>query len=289
MVTSSYKTRFAPSPTGPLHFGSLVAATGSYLQSRSLNGQWCVRIDDIDTSRNVPGCAPQIIETLEKFHFKIDAQISYQTSHLEAYQRALDQLVKNKHVFACGCSRRDIAGNRYPGTCREGIKKGKNARSFRLRTHNQEICFNDLIQGQTCEQLESSIGDFVVKRSDGLFAYQLAVVVDDALENITEVVRGADLLDSTCRQIYLQKLLNLPTPRYIHLPVVTTASGEKLSKQTGAKAIDVSNASLELFKALKFLGQQPPEQLKYENLENIWRWAFDNWQLERVSAQVSQK
>jgi glutamyl-Q tRNA(Asp) synthetase len=288
MVTSSYKTRFAPSPTGPLHFGSLVAATGSYLQSRHLSGQWCVRIDDIDSTRNVPGSAQQIIETLEQFQFKIDAEISYQTNHLEAYNRALNHLINNKRVFPCGCSRKDISGNRYPGTCRDGIANGKTARSSRLRTHNKEICFDDLVQGRICEKLESSIGDFVVKRSDGLFAYQLAVVVDDALENITEIVRGADLLDSTCRQIYLQQLLNLPTPRYVHLPVVTTVSGEKLSKQTGAKAIDVSNAPQELFKALKFLGQQPPKQLEYENLDAIWRWAFENWQLKQVSARVSQ-
>jgi glutamyl-Q tRNA(Asp) synthetase len=243
-----YRGRFAPSPTGPLHFGSLVAALGSYLDAKAHGGEWLVRIEDIDTPRTVPGAADDILRTLERFGLEWDGPVLYQSSRLEAYQAALERL----SVFPCGCSRKDV-GDRYPGTCRNGIQGRVDMPSWRFRVPDQIVSFEDRRMGPQHQNVHDYVGDFVLKRADGLFAYQLAVVVDDAYQGITDVVRGEDLLDSTARQILLQRALGLPQPRYMHLPVVLNEAGQKLSKQTGATPLDPDRVEELLTKARALL------------------------------------
>ncbi len=293
-MNSPYRGRFAPSPTGPLHFGSLVAAVGSYLQARSQGGQWLVRIEDLDPPREVPGATDDILHTLEAFGFEWDGEVMYQSRRHEAYEAALEKLRHVGALYACGCTRREIAdssvngieGPVYPGTCRAGLASGKSARAWRVRVDGAVVEFNDLLQGMQRCALATDIGDFVVKRADRLFAYQLAVVVDDAEQGITEVVRGADLLHSTPRQILLQRLLDLPTPRYLHLPVVLNEQGEKLSKQTFAVPVDCTNPLPALRQALELLGQTPPEH-DIDGLAGFWRWAVQNWSLTALTPQQS--
>lgn len=281
----SYRGRFAPSPTGPLHQGSLVAAVGSYLQAKAQGGRWFVRIEDLDPPREVPGAADDILRTLEAFGFEWDGEVMYQSRRHAVYEEALEKLRHSGALYACGCTRREIAdssvhgieGPVYPGACRAGIAPGRVPRAWRVRTDNRAIEFEDRAQGPVRSTLETDIGDFVVKRADGLFAYQLAVVVDDAEQNIAEIVRGADLLDSTPRQIYLQRLLGLPTPECLHLPVVLTANGEKLSKQTRAPALDRRAPVTALWAALEFLGQAPEPALRDATPADFWREAIARW------------
>jgi glutamyl-Q tRNA(Asp) synthetase len=282
MNPSPYIGRFAPSPTGPLHFGSLVAALGSYLQARTHGGQWHVRIEDVDTPRCSPAFADDMLRTLSAFGFEWDGAVVMQSQRQDAYRAALQQLKQADWVYACGCSRREIAdssthgldGLVYPGTCRNGLVSGRLSRAQRLRTDNAPICFDDGLQGRVCQRLESEVGDFVLHRADGLFAYQLAVVVDDAALGVTEVVRGADLLTSTPRQIYLQRLLGLPTPGYLHLPVVLNRDGQKLSKQTLAPALNAAQALALLQQAMAFLQQPVPA---VTSLAEFWRCAIATW------------
>ena len=284
--------RFAPSPTGPLHFGSLIAALASFLDVRSQGGTWLVRIDDIDTPRVVPGSADDILATLERYGMTWDEPVSYQSQRIERYRTTLERLSERGFTYLCTCSRREIAqaaiagrgGMIYPGTCRAGTRHQDRRKSIRLRTDNCTIAFHDSIQGRYSQALETEAGDFVVRRADGLFAYQLAVVVDDADQGISHVVRGSDLLGSTPRQIYLQSLLKLPTPRYSHLPLATNRHGSKLSKQTGAVALDKRNPGLIIAAALAFLNQCPPLDLGQESLATIWAWAISHWQPERIPA-----
>jgi glutamyl-Q tRNA(Asp) synthetase len=267
MATTAYIGRFAPSPTGPLHAGSLVAAMASYLDAKAHRGQWLVRMEDIDEARTVPGAAESILQCLAALGMRWDGEVVSQSKRDALYRAAFERL--QKHIYPCGCSRREIADSRlgisqdgaaiYPGTCRNGLRDGKAARAFRLRVPGlmepeEYILFEDRWAGPVAQHLASEVGDFPLKRADGYWAYQLAVVVDDAAQGITDVVRGADLLDSTARQIYLQRLLQLPTPRYLHVPVVTTPTGEKLSKQTGAQAIDLSQPNQRLQEAAHSLG-----------------------------------
>ncbi|MDP2024783.1 tRNA glutamyl-Q(34) synthetase GluQRS [Sulfuriferula sp.] len=283
MTASSYIGRFAPSPTGPLHFGSLVAALGSYLQARAHGGQWHVRMEDIDTPRCSPVMADDILRTLAAFGFEWTGAVMYQSQRLAAYRTALQQLQDAGWVYACGCSRLEIAdsgvhgidGLVYPGSCRDGLIQGHLPRAQRVRTDDLPLCFDDALQGRVCQRLASEVGDFVLNRADGLFAYQLAVVVDDAALGITEVVRGADLLASTPRQIYLQRLLGLPTPTYLHLPVALNADGQKLSKQTQARALKVDAALPLLCQAMAFLNQPVREDIA--TLAEFWRWATAVW------------
>jgi glutamyl-Q tRNA(Asp) synthetase len=292
---SNYRGRFAPSPTGPLHFGSLVAALGSYLAAKHHHGAWLVRMEDLDTPRCISGPANDILRTLEAYGLHWDETVMYQSQRAAAYEEALHTLQASGAVYPCCCTRKEIAdsalhgidGLVYPGTCRNGIAAGREGRASRVRTdlilsplslHSSQIEFDDALQGRITQNLESEIGDFVVKRADGLFAYQLAVVVDDAYQNITHIVRGADLLHSTPRQIYLQILLGLPAPSYMHLPVVVNAQGEKLSKQTLAQAISKDLAAATLFDALLFLCQQPPVELRLNKVEEILNWAVTHWQ-----------
>ncbi|HZW24811.1 MAG TPA: tRNA glutamyl-Q(34) synthetase GluQRS [Gallionella sp.] len=288
--TSKYRGRFAPSPTGPLHFGSLVAAVGSYLDARHHNGIWLVRMEDLDAPRCVSGAADDILRTLEAFGLHWDESIIYQSRRSAAYDEALHSLQTIGAVYPCCCTRKEIAdsalhgidGPVYPGTCRHGIPAGREGRAWRVRTGNEPVGFDDELQGHIAQHLESEIGDFVVKRADGLYAYQLAVVVDDADQNITHIVRGCDLLASTPRQIHLQRLLGLATPAYMHLPVAVNAQGEKLSKQTLAPAISTDHAVATLISALDFLQQQPPAELRQGSVEEVLGWAIKNWQPERL-------
>ncbi|HCY63579.1 MAG TPA: tRNA glutamyl-Q(34) synthetase GluQRS [Oxalobacteraceae bacterium] len=297
----NYIGRFAPSPTGPLHRGSLVAAMASYLDARAHHGQWLVRIEDIDEPRCPPGTAEDILATLAAFGMHWDGEVVWQSRRKQLYEAAFTRL--SPWVYPCGCTRREIADSRigiasdgaavYPGTCRHGLAPGKTARAFRVRVPDAGdpagvITFEDRWMGTVSQPLATAVGDFVLKRADGFWAYQLAVVVDDADQGITHVVRGADLLDSTPRQIYLQRLLGMPTPAYLHVPVVTNELGEKLSKQSGALALDANAPLAELLRAARFLGLEGLEGLEAlvvpaapgvqeEALEQFWRQAVAAW------------
>lgn len=276
-----YVGRFAPSPTGALHFGSLVAALASWLDARRAGGRWLLRMEDLDQPRVIPGAADAILRQLEALGLEWDEPVVNQSARLDLYAEAIRNL--GDQVYPCACTRKEledsalaIDGSRiYPGTCRGGLAPGKAARALRVRTHDEPIRFTDRLQGEFSQSLESDIGDFVVRRADGLFAYQLAVVVDDAAQGVTDVVRGADLLDSTTRQIHLQRLLGCATPSYLHLPVAVNARGEKLSKQT--QAADVGAADLP--KALGFLGLQAPAGMAPREL---LEWATSRWAPSRL-------
>jgi len=290
-----YRGRFAPSPTGPLHFGSLVAAVGSYLEAKSRGGQWLVRMEDLDPPREQPGAASLILRTLEACGMGWDRKPMYQSQRREAYRAALARLEAQGLIYVCGCSRREIADSGlgpdgaliYPGTCRNGLAPGKTSRATRIRVGDTVIEFEDAVQGKIRQDLAAEVGDFVLLRADGLYAYQLAMVVDDAEQGITDVVRGADLLDSTPRQIYLQRLLGLRTPRYLHLPAAVNAAGEKLSKQTRAAPVDERDPVPVLAQVMDFLGQAPPEQLHRAPLAEFWRWALAHWDTARIPHQRS--
>jgi len=290
----AYVGRFAPSPTGPLHFGSLVAAVASYCDAKANQGQWLVRIEDVDTGRAIKGAAQDILATLEAYGFVWDGEVVYQSQRAQIYQEYLTLLTHQFLVYPCTCTRKEIAdsshqhgidGVIYPKTCLMQPLKANAAQAWRVKTNPNIIHFTDLIQGSIQQDIATEVGDFILKRADGLFAYQLAVVVDDALQGVTHVVRGADLLDSTPRQMYLQQLLGFITPQYAHVPVVCNDAGEKLSKQTLAQALSVNDAKIEVLKALSFLGQQPTQQLNQATLAEIWNWAIQHWQLDRVPKQ----
>ena len=282
-IPSTYIGRFAPSPTGPVHFGTLLAAVGSYLQAKKNNGDWLLRMEDVDTTRRVEGADTDILKTLEAFGFEWQGDVLYQSQRTELYQQALDSLVAKELVFPCTCSRKQLAGLAvYPGTCRQRSMLELNEHALRLCTEAVTIRFNDIIMGEQQQALASECGDFIIKRRDGLFAYQLAVVVDDALQGVTEIVRGADLLDSTARQIYLQQKLGYPTPQYAHLPLAVDAHDNKISKSEGASCVAISDREKLLIRALDFLGQQPPSELAGSSLEDIWKWAVTNWDIGRV-------
>ena len=290
-----YRGRFAPSPTGPLHFGSLIAAVGSFLEARAQGGEWHLRMEDVDAPRCSQAAADAILRALEAFGFAWDGEVVWQSQRTEAYRAVFDQLLAEGRVFPCACTRKELADSAltadgamlYPGTCRAGLPPGKTARSWRVRVDAANVIFDDAIQGRITSDLAQEAGDFIVLRADGLFAYQLAVVVDDAAAGMTHVVRGADLLMSTPRQIFLQQCLGLPTPAYAHLPVVVNAAGEKLSKQTLVTPLDISRPGLALFAALKFLGQMPPEELAQRDCDAVWDWAKSHWQLQRVPQQLA--
>lgn len=285
-----YRGRFAPSPTGPLHFGSLVAAVGSFLEARTRGGEWLVRLEDLDPPRVAPGAAEDILRVLRACGMDWDGDVITQGTRSAAYHAALHALRATGLVYPCACSRREIAdsavagveGPVYPGTCRRGLPDGRTARALRIDTRGAAISFDDAVQGPVAHDLERDSGDFVLYRSDEVYAYQLAVVVDDAEQGITDIVRGADLLLSTPRQVYLQDLLALPRPRYAHLPVAVNAAGEKLSKQTFAPPVDARSPVPALVAALSFLAQHPPDGLARGTVRELWDWALKNWDLGRV-------
>lgn len=286
----SYRGRFAPSPTGPLHFGSLAAAVASWLDARAAGGEWLVRMEDLDTPRCAPGAASAILRTLEECGLHWDGEVEYQSRRLPLYREALDRLIARGLAYPCACTRREIADSvvarrptgetPYPGTCRDRLPAGRAPRSWRLRVPSGLFAYVDRLQGPRSEDVERETGDFVLLRADGIFAYQLAVVVDDAAQGITDVVRGADLLASTPRQLVLLRALGVPEPRYLHVPVAANHRGEKLSKQTQAP----SAGPADLPAVLRFLGLDPPPDLKGEDL---LRWAAAHWELARLPNTLS--
>jgi len=267
--------RFAPSPSGDLHFGSLVAAVGSYLEAKSVGGRWLIRIEDIDPPREIAGSAGRIIEDLHRLGMAPDGPVLYQSSRLDAYQHAINQLLENGLAYPCACSRKDLpATGIYPGTCKNGIAEGKEPRSVRFCVDSGSCEFIDKLQGIISDSPAAISGDFVIQRVDGLYAYQLAVVVDDEFQGITQVVRGADLLDSTYRQIFLQKALGFVTPDYMHLPVALSLDGKKLSKRIKTDPLKNQDPANAVGQALHFLGQNPPPGL---SLDDLWAWALQYW------------
>ena len=287
---SGYVGRFAPSPTGPLHFGSLVAALGSRLEADRNGGRWLVRMEDVDEPRCPRATGDDMLRTLEGFGFAWDGEVLWQSGRTAAYQDALATLRDRGLVYPCACTRKELGeaglaidgAARYPGTCRLGLPPGRSARAWRLRVGDGDVCIEDAVQGMVRQDLASDVGDFVLLRADGYFAYQLAVVVDDAMQGVTAVVRGSDLLDSTPRQVWLQRCLGLPTPDYLHLPVAVDGRGEKLSKQTGARALDAQQPAAALVAALAFLGQSPPVGLGGAAVATVWQWAREHWQPAQV-------
>jgi len=280
-----YKGRFAPSPTGAVHFGTLLAAVGSYLQAKKNNGEWLIRMEDVDLTRKVEGTDTDILHTLEAFGFEWQGEVLYQSAQNEYYEEALQQLIEQSLVFPCTCTRKQLAetgSDIYPGSCRNHKLPEKAEHALRVFAQNIDIKFNDAIMGEQSQNMAQQCGDFIIKRRDDLFAYQLAVVVDDAMQGITEIVRGADLLDSTPRQIYLQQLLGYATPAYCHLPLAVDNNGNKISKSEGAAKIDIKNKEKLLCKTLNFLGQKPPTELSDCSINNIWQWAINNWDINTV-------
>ncbi len=290
MNVPSYRGRFAPSPSGPLHFGSLVAAMGSYLDARTHTGKWLLRIEDVDPPRVVAGATDAILRGLEAFGFEWDGPVEYQSHRGAAFQAALDRLDALGLIYGCHCSRKEIAqvarlgvdGPVYPGTCRERVWRSDPARepAWRFRAPDTRMEFHDRLLGRVACDIARECGDFVLKRADGVFTYQLAVVVDDAEQGITHVVRGADLLASTPRQIALQQALGYPTPVYLHLPVALDAAGDKLSKQTLAAPLEERAPLPSLLAAARFLGQAPEPGIGTR--AEFWEWAEKNWRSERL-------
>lgn len=289
MNSALYRGRFAPSPTGPLHFGSLVAAVGSYLDARASNGEWLVRMEDVDRSRCRFEYDKAIMLSLEAYGFQWNGAVMRQSDRTDTYQAALNKLKEKDLVYPCACTRKEISDSEiahdgahiYPGTCSQGLPTGKAARAWRMRVAGQNVCFADLVQGVIAQDLSKEVGDFVLLRADDYFSYQLAVVVDDAEQGITRIVRGADLLDSTPRQIYLQHCLGVDFPEYAHLPVAVNATGEKLSKQTQAKALDGSNPIPSLIAAFEFLGMTSLKDVD-ASLDDLWSQATRLWSLDNV-------
>jgi glutamyl-Q tRNA(Asp) synthetase len=282
---SEYRGRFAPSPTGPLHFGSLVAAVASYLQAKANKGSWLVRIEDIDPTRELADASSLILESLEVHGFEFETPL-FQSSRLNIYDDIIEQLCANGQAYLCSCSRKELrehaspglVGQIYPGTCRNGADtNSRPATSVRVRTDNSTVSFTDQLQGKLSCNLATEIGDFLIRRGDGLVAYQLAVVVDDHAQGISEIVRGTDLLEPTFMQIWLRQLLGYSEPAYMHFPVAIGHDGQKLSKQTGAPEIDNNCPANNLLGALKFLGQNLDKDCKSLSLIDIWGMAEQNW------------
>jgi len=289
----SYRGRFAPSPTGALHFGSLVAALASWLDARAKSGTWLVRIDDLDQARIVPGAQDAILRALEACALDWDGTPVRSSAFAAQHETALAMLRAGGWVYPCACSRREIAdsgasgiqGAVYPGTCRGGLPGGRPPRAERLRTGHPPIEFTDSVQGRVVQAVEHDIGDFVLRRADGPCAYQLAVVVDDTAQGITDVVRGADLLDSTPRQILLAHRLGVPVPRYAHVPVAVNAEGQKLSKQTHARTLHPTHPGAAVNAALAFLGHPAPSELAAAPAAELLAWARSAWTLAGVPRQ----
>ena len=283
--------RFAPSPSGPLHLGSLLAALGSYLQARAQGAQWYLRIDDLDTPRVQPGAERAILDALVHFGLVWDGAVLRQSSRREAYRRAIRWLKRHGHAFDCGCTRREaqdgahgIEGPVYPGTCRNGLPDGREPRSVRFIVDSRVRTVNDQVQGVYTQRLDRDIGDFVIRRADGIAAYQLATILDDHEQGVSEVIRGADLLSSTPRQIALYDAFDWAPPAYGHLPILVDAGGEKLGKSTGALALESHAPGAQLYRCLVLLGQEPPPAFQTASVARVLAWATDNWSVECVPA-----
>ncbi|MBS0379049.1 MAG: tRNA glutamyl-Q(34) synthetase GluQRS [Proteobacteria bacterium] len=278
---AAYVGRFAPSPTGDLHLGSLLAAVGSYLDARAAGGRWLLRIEDLDREREVPGCADRMLAILEQFGLRWDGTPEYQSRRTAQYTDALARLTTAGLTYPCTCSRRELSPeSRYPGTCRTGARHPGPA-AIRFRMSDGPVAFEDRLQGR-CRFDAAALGDVVVRRRDLTFAYQLAVVVDDAEAGITDVVRGADLIDSTPWQTALQDALRVPRPRYAHLPLLTEPDGEKLAKSRRSVALDPGRAGAQLWVALTYLGQSPPAELKAEAPATLLDWGTAHWNIDAL-------
>ncbi|QWF69942.1 tRNA glutamyl-Q(34) synthetase GluQRS [Methylomonas paludis] len=280
LAAVGYTGRFAPSPTGPLHLGSLYTALASYLDARYHHGRWLLRIDDLDTPRNQPGASARIMESLLAFGLQWDGEIAYQSQHLAAYQQALNSLQYQDKLYACTCSRKDLESypGVYPGFCRTKQLPINTHYALRIKSSPQSLGFVDYLQGQIRDKLDSDHGDFIIRRKDGIIAYQLAVVIDDELQQVTHVVRGYDLLDSTVKQIFLQHQLGYATPQYRHVPVLVDRHGQKLSKQTLAQPVEHKSPGRVLWRLLGLLNQAPPANLQGADVDQILAWAVAHWQ-----------
>ena len=289
--------RFAPTPSGPLHFGSLVTAVASYCHAKSQQGKWLLRMEDVDTPRNVNGAASDILFTLEAFGFQWDGEVEYQSDRFDHYQQVLDSLIERRLCYACECSRRTLReaealqgplGLIYPGFCRD---KWLDKKGHSIRANTGDCCINfvDQVYGRIQFNLSRQLGDFVVKRADGIYAYHLAVVIDDERQGINQIVRGADLLEASCLHLYLQQLLGYRQPQYLHVPLVKNALGDKLSKQTGAEALDHSSKNGLLSKALVVLGQQVDSEMQDFSTTEILNFAIQNWEPNNISLPALKK
>ncbi len=287
---SDYCGRFAPSPTGDLHLGSLVAALASYAEAKKQQGRWLLRIEDIDMPRTEAGADQRIIDALAQFGFVWDGDIRYQSQHISEYQAALEQLKQQDRVYPCACKRKPLRRYNeakqlplglYPGFCRHARIDTDKPHSWRIKVPQIPLTFQDSLCGAQTENLSQSCGDFILKRTDKLFSYQLAVVVDDAAQAVTDIIRGQDLLDSTNRQQHIQQCLEIPEPRYAHIPLVKDNRGRKLSKQNHAPALDLTKPTLCLWQALDYLRQSPPESLKTASLDTIWQWLWQHWDINK--------
>ncbi len=286
-----YRGRFAPTPSGPLHLGSLLTALAGWLQARAVGGEWLLRIDDLDRPRCVPGADTVILQQLEAHGLQWHGQPRYQSQHLDEYRNALNQLIDQGALYGCRCTRATLQQSAlpgpddliYPGTCRS-LQLPLDHHALRLRIGSGMLCLDDAWQGMVSRDLANEIGDFTLRRSDGVIGYQLACVVDEREQGITEVVRGADLLGSSLRQQHLALRLGLTPPRYRHVPVLLEADGRKLSKQNHVPALDAAQASCNLWRCLQWLQQQPPQELRHGSSANLLEWALTNWEPEKVPA-----
>lgn len=283
LAPPSYIGRFAPTPSGHLHFGSLVAALASYLDARAVGGRWLLRMEDLDPPREMPGAQAAIVQSLQRYGFEWDGDMQRQSDRHATYEKVIENLLQAGLAYACTCSRKQLEPypGAYPGFCRDASHPRENA-AIRLRVPNREDRFIDRVQGEYTQHLGRDVGDFVIRRRDGLFAYQLAVVLDDAWQGVTDVVRGADLLDSTPRQLYLQELLGLPQPRYLHVPLIIQPDGHKLGKRYRSPPLDAGVAAPQLLRALRTLGQHPAEELKDAMPREILNWGIAHWDADRI-------
>lgn len=287
-TSTPYVGRFAPSPTGALHIGSLYTAAASYLDARAQGGRWLVRMEDLDTPRVVAGASSAILRTLARFGFEWDGEVLHQSSRVARYQEALDALRHDALTFECSCSRTQLADEtRYPGYCRAGPLRSGLPTATRLRVDAGTVEFTDRVQGRFRQDVAAAVGDFVLRRRDGWYAYVLGVVVDDAHQGVSHIVRGADLLDQTARQIHLQRLLGLPQPEYGHVPVITERDGAKLAKSTHSIPVDTRNPVEVLANTFTLLGLSPPAELHEAALPEAWAWAMGEWHLSRVPRRLT--
>jgi glutamyl-Q tRNA(Asp) synthetase len=285
-----YTGRFAPSPTGDLHLGSLFTAVASYLEARANHGRWLLRMEDLDRPREVAGAADRILDTLQAFGFEWHEPVIRQSERLGLYTSAINKLHERGRLFHCCCSRQQLTDEeRYPGTCRERPWPSVRTDAIRLRVNPGIVQVADAVQGRFRQDVAATVGDFVVQRRDGIMAYVLAAVVDDAAQGITHVVRGADLLDNTPRQVYLQRALGLPTPAYAHVPVLMEPDGSKLAKSRRTVPLDPGSAAKQLCLALDLLGLAPPHALRAAPVGSVWNWAFERWDIARLPRQLSLK
>lgn len=285
MSTVRYTSRFAPSPTGHLHLGSVYTALASFLDAKANHGLWQLRFDDLDTPRNMAGATTSILKTLETLGLHWDGTVDYQSQHLEEYQAVLNDLLNTKQIYRCECSRKDV-GSIYSQRCRNKTISADIPHSLRIKTYEKQITFHDGLQGRISHNLALQHGDFILKRRDNIIAYQFAVVLDDLRQNINHIVRGMDLLNETPKQIFLQHVLNLSTPTYSHIPILVNQQGQKLSKQTLAAAVDLTAPNLLLFQLLQLLNQNPPLELHAASVEETLHWAISNWQISTLQGKI---